>query len=395
MKRKSNITKFERNNIPFFRVYNGKGRTEIHFNDLAIKQFKINVKDKLLIDLDKQMFSVVHGEKETDEYKGFYFSQSVKPNVYFRSHSKHNLKSGHYDVDPHLIKISNMSWVKFEWEAPLLKNQTFDINTPEKSKGGVKEVLDFLLTSYESQERKLYAMTIRVEDGKKIGMANNKFLIIAPEKNMISVAKRQSDPDSNFVEYKAYIIKKQDDVFKIVNIHHKAFNKVGMYTVTAENKHENNQKFFTFYFNKRKTKAENSVQGNRDNKEEILKKRPMEKDSFKYDEDSKVKMYAAKNKQQKQMVILFNHELAKKAGIKEDSYISFSDKSTIKVSSKREKEGSWYKVRKTDNQFESRINLEKIKLEEGDYTANVDDNKINLEKTNESLKFLVNFNNFK
>lgn len=395
MKRKSNITKFERNNIPYFRVYNGKGRTEIHFNDLAIKQFKIQEKDKLLIDIEKKMFTVVTGETEIGDFKGFYFSVSVKPNVYFRSHSKHNLKSGHYDIDPHMVRVAGATWVKFEWKAPLLKHQTFDINTPEKTKGGVKELFDLMLTSYKSQGRTMFAMTVKVEDGQKIGMANNKYLIIAPEDSMIAVAQKQSDPDSDFVDYKAYIIKKQDDVFKIVNIHQKTFKKTGVYTITAENKFENNQKFYKFYFNKRRTKTENNIQNSRDNKEEQLQNRPIEKDSFKYDEAAKVKMYAAKNKQQKQMVILFNHELAEKAGIKEDSYISFKDKTTIKVSSKREEEGSWYKVRKTDNQFESRVNLEKIQLSEGDFSAAVKGSEIKLQKTSEKLNYLVNFNSFK
>jgi hypothetical protein len=131
MQRKINVTKFERNNLPLFRVYNGEGRTEINFNDTAAKMFKINLDDKLAIDYDKKMFTILRKNQELKGVTTFYFSRAVKPNTYFRSHSKYSLKSGTYEIDSNVIKISNINWVKFKWIEPLHSRKVFKIKTPE------------------------------------------------------------------------------------------------------------------------------------------------------------------------------------------------------------------------------------------------------------------------
>jgi len=395
MQRKINVTKFERNNIPLFRVYSGKGRTEINFNDLAAKTFKINIKDKLIVDYDKQMFTVLRKNQELKGEKGFYFSRSVKPNIYFRTHTSHKLRSGIYAIDLNVVRVANVNWVKFKWVEPLQSRKTYDIKTPEKNVSGAKEIFNFVVNKYETLGDTKYMITIKLKDGYKIGMRKDKRLVINPELNGLAVAQRPTDLDSDFIPYKSYVIKKQDNVFKIVNIHKKAFKKTGVYTLTADNKFENNQKFFTFYLNKEITKEENSVRRSRKNKEDLLQDRPTEKDSFKYDERPRVKMYIAKNKKQKQMVVLFNYELAKRVGIKDDHYIRFVKPTVIIHSTKRKKEGKWYKINKVNNEFETRVNLQKVKLTEGDYKAKVSGKTIKLSKgIKENLNHLKSFDNF-
>ncbi len=168
-----------------------------------------------------------------------------------------------------------------------------------------------------------------------------------------------------------------------------------MYTLTSDNKFENNQKFYKFYLNKEVTKEENSVRRSRKNKEDLLQDLPTEKDSFKYDERPRVKMYIAKNKKQKQMVVLFNYELANRVGIKDDHYIRFVKPNIIIHSTKRKKEGRWYKINKVNNEFETRVNLQKVKLTEGDYKAKVTGKKITLTKgIKESFNHLKSFDDF-
>jgi len=395
MQRKINVTKFERNNIPLFRVYNGEGRTEINFNDLAAKMFKVNIKDKLVIDYDKKMFTVLRKNQEIKGEQSFYFSRSVKPNVYFRTHTQYDLKPGIYEIDLNVVRVAKVNWVKFKWVEPLQSRKTYNVKTPEKNVSGAKEIFNFIVNKYETLGQTKYMITVKLEDGYKIGMRKDKRLVINPDDNSIAVAKNPTDLDSDFIQYKSYVIKKQDDVFKIVNIHKKVFNKTGVYTLTANNKLENNQKFYTFYLNKVSTKDENSVRRSRDNKEELLQDRPIEKDSFKYDERPRVKMYIAKNKKQKQMVVLFNYELAKRVGIKDDHYITFKNPTTIIHSTKRKKDGRWYKISKVENEFETRINLQKVKLTEGDYKAKAVGKKITLTKgIKESFTHLKSFDDF-
>jgi len=396
MQRKINITKFERNNLPLFRVYSGQGRTEINFNETAAKMFKINLDDKLAVDYDKQMFTILRKNQELKGTTTFYFSRAVKPNTYYRTHSKYKLKSGIYEIDTNVVKISNINWVKFKWIEPLQSRKTFKIKTPEKNVSGAKEVFNFVVNSYKTKRGdKKYMITLKAEDGYKIGMSKNKRLVIDPDTSSLAVAQRPDDPDSEFVKYKSYVIKKQDDIFKIVNIHEKSFNKTGIYTLIYDNNFENNQKFYKYYINKVETKEENSVKRSRKNKEEILQDRPTEKDSFKYSETPMVKMYIAKNKKQKQMVVLFNYELAKRIGIKDDHYIRFINSNVIIHSTKRKHEGRWYKISKVNNEYETRVNLQKVKLKEGDYKAKVSGKKITLSKAvKESFTYLKSFNDF-
>lgn len=399
MKRKTNITKFERSNRPYFRVYNGQGgRTEIHFNELAAITYKIDKGDQLLIDAEKNMFTVVPEHQEITDKKGFMFSRSDKPNIFWRSQTKDNLKSGQYEIDPNKVRVAGAFWVKFEWKEDLQSKKTFDVKPIEKSKGGVKEVFDFLVNDFESQGRKMFTLTCKVADGKKIGMANNKYLVIAPDKNMLAVAQRQSDPDSDFIGYRAYVIKKQQDIFKVVNIHKQVFKKTGMYTLTEENVFDNNQKFYKFYFNKQRTKTENKIRNNRDDKEKLLQKRPIEKDSFKYEDVPMVKTYFAKTKEQKQLVILINFQLANKLKVTDGDYVSVEGHN-MKFSKKRKEKGRWYKIRKTENQLEARANAEKIDLGEGDYSAKVGEGGVKLIKVGKKdegyhYKYLIQYEAF-
>ncbi len=274
MQRKINVTKFERNNIPLFRVYSGRGKTEINFNDAATKMFKIHDDDKLVVDYEKQMFTVLRENQELKGERSFYFSRSVKPNIYFRSHTSHKLKSGIYEIDLNVIRVANVNWVKFKWVEPLQSRKTYDIKTPEKNVSGAKELFNFIVNKYETLGDTKYMITVKLEDGYKIGMRKDKRLVINPELSAIAVAQRPTDLDSDFIPYKSYVIKKQDNVFKIVNIHKKAFKKTGVYTLTSDNKFENNQKFYKFYLNKEVTKEENSVRRSRKNKEDLLKDLP-------------------------------------------------------------------------------------------------------------------------
>ena len=345
-KRNVNLVKFERNNIPVFRVYNYQSEILVHFNELAVKTLKVFKGDMLFIDKNSGMLSIAKasqvqrdygsqdsedddvdyyspskdgsesregiddkdqkeyakGEKDKhkgsgDKYIGFSISHADGLNNYYKANTKANLKSGIYEIDTKIHKKKgpngvDIGWLEYKFieDIPLYKDvkvskDTSTSLTDDDQSFVVRDYLDY---------RGDTKYTITIPDTKEsrtlFGLKKGKYLIIDGEKGRFAVGKHRDDPDAFFFQYRAYVINEKENVFVITNIHHSCFEKTGVYSIGKGEFSENKQKFFKYSYNIPRSNAFDNVSKLDDPSFSDIANSELEAGTFKYSSEPMVKV---------------------------------------------------------------------------------------------------------
>jgi hypothetical protein len=325
-KRRINLTKFERNDQPLFRVYSGqdKDSIEINFNDSAIKQLKIKEGDELYMSPSKGIFVVVPEGDEVDQEnsRDYRIVQSTPPNIFFRSKSIPDLPRGLYQLFVDMKNVNNRKWHGFEKIEELPSRKNWNVKA-EISRSEKDKIFNFYVRKYKSKGRDYWTILFKQKDGEKLNIVENDYLIFDPENNLMGVVKQNMEKNS--VNYKAYVIKANGDLFQVSSVHRKVFERAGVYDLTTKTTVKDQQKFHKFGLNQKKSNDERTLQRSHQGDSELLQNRSIERDSFKYDKRSLIKVYEVKNKKQTQHVLLVNTKTIAELDLTADYYFSFKD----------------------------------------------------------------------
>ena len=325
-KRRINLTKFERNEQPLFRVYSGqdKGSIEINFNDSAIRLLKIKEGDELYMSPRKGVFVVVpEGDLvEYEDSRDYRIIQSSPPNIFFRSKSIPDLPKGLYQLFVDMKNVNNRKWHGFEKIEELPSRKNWNVKA-EISRNEKDKIFNFYVRKYESKGRDYWTLLFKQKDGELINVKHDDYMIFDPENNLAGIVK--GDMETNSVHYKAYVIKENGDLFQISSIHRKVFERAGVYDLTVQTTVKDGQKFHKYGLNQKKSEDEKTLQKSHEGDSELLQNRSIERDSFKYDGRPMLKVYEVKNKKQTQHVLLINTKAIDDLSITKDFYFSFKD----------------------------------------------------------------------